>query len=111
MITLYNVPKVPWLAAEDETAIENVICYHEETDELIGFCGNIDDGNGHKCLTDVRIKIGDDEHSYQKILDSFIKVFLVWLSASCRHVMLSIAMMCSCNGRLLVGTLKSGWKI
>ena len=67
-----GVPIVPGLAAEDETAIEKVISYHQETNELLGFCGfKRDNSDEHQCLGDVHIAVGDDDRSYQRIIDAF----------------------------------------
>ena len=63
--------RVPVLTAEDETAIKAVVSYGQEFDELIGFCGaKLADGT-HECLLDKRIVIGDDEHSYDRLVKAF----------------------------------------
>ena len=68
----HSVPKVPWLLAEDETSIEKVATYHQETDELLGFCGRkTDNPKQHKCLADIHIVIGDDETSYDRLKNAF----------------------------------------
>ena len=72
LMEMKGVPKIPWLAAEDETAIEKVISYHQETDELLGFCGlKRDNPDEHQCLGDVHIVVGDDDRSYQRIIGAF----------------------------------------
>ena len=68
----FNLPKTPWLCAEDETGIEEVVTYHQDTDEMIGFCGKrYQVQNDHKCLQNVQLTIGDDNLSYKKIVDAF----------------------------------------
>ena len=68
----FEISKVPWLAAEDETAIEPIIVYHQETDELLGFCGKLTDNpKEHQCLVDFHLYVGDDDDSYNRIVNAF----------------------------------------
>ncbi|XP_072023023.1 uncharacterized protein [Amphiura filiformis] len=64
-----NIPKVPVLLAEDETAITAHIEYVASNDSLIGFCG--ENGDGHTCKEDFSIKVGDGEEGYNNIMKSF----------------------------------------
>ena len=52
----YGTLKVSWLLAEDETSIDKIGTYHQETDELVGLCG-IETGNPkeHICLTEIQV--------------------------------------------------------
>ena len=47
---------VPVLAAEDETAIIGHVTYHQDADELLGFCGV--NGQHHACLDHLLLKLG-----------------------------------------------------
>ena len=72
VLAKYKIPKVPWLAAEDETLVERIVTYHQETDELVGFCGlKSDDPKQHKCFFDVKIVLGDDDNSYERLTNAF----------------------------------------
>ena len=67
-----NIGRVPVLTAEDETAIVKKIEYHQDKNELLGFCGlNTDNPADHECLTNFHIAVGDDEGAYQRLLDAF----------------------------------------
>ena len=67
-----SIPKVPWLTAEDETAIEKNITYLQENDELLGFCGKeTENSKDHVCLSNFHIIIGDDDESYAKMINAF----------------------------------------
>ena len=50
---------VPVLAAEDETAIIGHVTYHQDRDDLLGFCGV--NGQHHACLDHFAVKVGDGE--------------------------------------------------
>ena len=59
---------VPILAAEDETAIIGRVTYHQDTDELFGFCGV----NGqHACLDHFAVVVGDGEEGFTTIVNAF----------------------------------------
>ena len=57
---------VPVLAAEDETAIIGRVTYHQDTDELFGFCGV--NGQQHACLDHFAVVVGDGEEGFTTIV-------------------------------------------
>ena len=60
---------VPVLAAEDETAIIGHATYHQNTDELFGFCGV--NGQQHACLDHFAVVVGDGEEGFTSIVNAF----------------------------------------
>ena len=60
---------VPVLAAEDETAITGHVTYHQDRDELLGFCGV--NGQHHACLDHFAVKVEDGEEGFTNIVDAF----------------------------------------
>ena len=60
---------VPVLAAEDETAIIGHVTYHQDRDELLGFCGV--NGQHHACLDHFAVKVGDGEEGFTNIINAF----------------------------------------
>ena len=60
---------VPVLAAEDETAIIGRVTYHQDTDELFGFCGV--NGQQHACLDHFAVVVGDGEEGFTTIVNAF----------------------------------------
>ena len=64
-----DLPRVPVLIAEDETAVEGKIEYDQAKDAMLGFCGR--QGIDHQCEDNVEIVVGDGEHGYQQIVDAF----------------------------------------
>lgn len=60
---------VPVLAAEDETAIIGHVTYHQDRDELLGFCGV--NGQHHACLYHFAVKIEDGEEGFMNIVNAF----------------------------------------
>ena len=64
-----NIPQIPWLCAEDETGVQKSVTFHQDTDLLIGFCGK--KGENHECLVNIRIAVGDDMNSYDKMVEAF----------------------------------------
>lgn len=60
---------VPFLAAEDETAIIGRVTYHQDTDELFGFCGV--NGEHHACLDHFAVVVGDGEEGFTAIVNAF----------------------------------------
>ena len=60
---------VPVLAAEDETAIIGHVTYHQNTDELFGFCGV--NGQQHACLDHFAVVVGDGEEGFTTIVNAF----------------------------------------
>ncbi|CAC5392049.1 unnamed protein product [Mytilus coruscus] len=65
-----NLQKIPALAAEDETAIVGTVMYHQDRDELLGFCGPKDN---HKCMENNHIKVGNDRDVYDRLVNAFDK--------------------------------------
>ena len=59
---------VPVMTAEDETAVKAEVAYHQETDELLGFCGENKD---HHCLQPAKVIIGDDRDAYSRLTSAF----------------------------------------
>ncbi|CAG2248063.1 unnamed protein product [Mytilus edulis] len=57
-------------AAEDETAIVGTVMYHQDRDELLGFCGPKDN---HKCMENNHIKVGNDRDAYDRLVNAFDK--------------------------------------
>lgn len=64
-----NVPQIPVLVAEDETAIVGEIRYHQDSDILLRFCGV--NGHEHKCLDSFFVQVGADIDGYHKIMNAF----------------------------------------
>ena len=64
-----DIPKVPVILAEDETAITAHIEYNQAQDTLVGFCGEKDDK--HICKEDFNVKVGDGENGYRNITKAF----------------------------------------
>ena len=60
---------VPVLAAEDETAIIGHVTYHQDRDELVGFCGV--NGQHHACLDHFAVKVEDGEEGFRNIVNAF----------------------------------------
>ena len=60
---------VPVLAAEDETAIIGQVTYHQDRDELLGFCGV--NGQHHACLDHFPLKVEDGEKGFTNIVNAF----------------------------------------
>ena len=58
---------VPYLVAEDETAIKPRTSYDERLDCVWRFCGL---GKDHKCSSTHLIHVGNDDHAYGKLLES-----------------------------------------
>ena len=46
-----------------------MICYHQEIDSLIGFCGV--KGEQHQCLDNFVVEIGGGEEGYNRIVQAF----------------------------------------
>ena len=68
----HNVPLVPVLTAEDETAVKSYVTYEQDSDTLVGFCGEAtDDKNSHRCMPNVTVVIGDGEAGYTRICEAF----------------------------------------
>ena len=55
--------------AEDETAIQSIIQWDEASDKLVGFCGF--KSAPHECLSDASLLVGDQDSSYQTLVDAF----------------------------------------
>ena len=64
-----DIPKVPVLIAEDETAIIATVEYMAERDILRGFCGQ--DVANHMCEDNVEIHVGDGQEGYNNIRAAF----------------------------------------
>ncbi|CAC5424209.1 unnamed protein product [Mytilus coruscus] len=64
-----NVPQIPVLVAEDETAIVDENRYHQDFGSLLGFCGV--NGNEHKCLDSFLVQVGAGIDGYNKIMNTF----------------------------------------
>lgn len=60
---------VPLLAAEDETAIIGRVTYHQDTDELFGFCGVNE--KQHTCLDHFAVVVGDGVEGFKTIINAF----------------------------------------
>lgn len=60
---------VPFLAAEDETAIIGRVTYHQDTDELFGFCGV--NGEHRACLDHFAVVVGDGKEGFTAIVNAF----------------------------------------
>ena len=60
---------VPVLAAEDETAIIGHVTYHQNTDELLGFCGV--NGQHHACVDHFTVVVGEGEEGFATIVNAF----------------------------------------
>ena len=68
MMSLSTIP-VPYIKAEDETAIIPRPEYKSDTDEVWGFCGR--KGPDHMCEKSFIVNVGDDDGAYQRLLDAF----------------------------------------
>ena len=60
---------VPYIKAEDETAIIPRPEYRAESDEVWGFCGK--KGDGHICEENFVVSVGDDDHAYERLVEAF----------------------------------------
>ena len=67
--TKKNIPRVPVLLAEDETAIVSSIHYCAERDVLLGFCGTA--GINHQCDDLCVVPVGEGEEGYENIVNAF----------------------------------------
>ena len=68
----HGIAKIPVLTAEDETAIKKVVSYDNKEDKLVSFCGMKTGNDGkHQCLKEISIVLGNDEHTYDLMIDSF----------------------------------------
>ncbi|CAM6090554.1 unnamed protein product [Calypogeia fissa] len=61
---------MPFIIAEDETSIQKMIRWVSTTDTLQGFCGVIV-ADGHKCVHDFALVVGDEEQGYTNIVAAF----------------------------------------
>ena len=61
---------VPYIKAEDETAIIARPEYKADSDEIWGFCGM--KGKDHICKENFVVNVGDDEGAYERLLDAFV---------------------------------------
>ena len=59
---------VPVLVAEDETAIIGHAIYHQDRDELLGFCAV--NGQQHACLDHFAVKVEDGEEGFTNIVNA-----------------------------------------
>ena len=59
---------VPYLIAEDETAIKQCASYDQRLDSVWGFYGADDDN--HKCSNTYLIRIGDGENAYKNLIEA-----------------------------------------
>ena len=64
----HKIPITPVLAAEDEMSIVGTIQYHQDRDELLGFCGPILD---HQCMENNHITVGNDQQAYERLVNAF----------------------------------------
>ena len=97
-----KIGKVPVQLSEDETAIVKRVVYDEKSDQLIGFCGVEEDG--HKCIADFVVDIGDGEAGYHNIVNAFNKYRigsygrLIMINPLCRNLpKVAILVMPTCN--------------
>ena len=60
---------VPVLTAEDKTAIIGHVTYHQDRDELLGFCGV--NGQHHTCLDHFALKVEDGKKGFTNIVNAF----------------------------------------
>ena len=60
---------VPYLFAEDETAIIPCPKYKPDLDEIWGFCGR--KGIDHICEDHFVVKVGDDDNAFERIQNAF----------------------------------------
>ena len=67
-MSLSNIP-VPYIKAEDETAIIPRPEYKSDTDEVWGFCGR--KGPDYICEESFIVSVGDDDGTYQQLLNAF----------------------------------------
>ncbi|KAL3677703.1 hypothetical protein R1sor_020659 [Riccia sorocarpa] len=78
------VGPVPFIIAEDETSVKKMIRWVAQTDSLMGFCGRKEDTegepttvskngrkDGHTCVHDFSVLVGDGEEGYNIIVDTF----------------------------------------
>ena len=68
MMSLSTMP-VPYIKAEDETAIISQPEYKSDTDKVWGFCGR--KGPDHICEESFIVNVGDEDGAYQWLLDAF----------------------------------------
>ena len=72
VMELYKISPVPVLTAEDETAIVSVVQYHQDRDELLGFCGpKTDNPKDHICLENFHIHVGNGPNTFNTIVNAF----------------------------------------
>ena len=64
-----NTTAVPYIKAENETAIIPRPEYKSDTDEVWGFCGK--KGENHVCQESFVVKVGDDNGAYERLLEAF----------------------------------------
>lgn len=64
-----NRSSIPMLAAEDETAIIDLVTYDQATDKLLGFYRLT--GVNHQCLDHFTFKVGDGEEGHNAIISAF----------------------------------------
>lgn len=67
-MSLSSTP-IPYIKAEDETAIIPRPEYKLDADEVWGFCGK--KGPHHICDESFVVKVGDDDGAYQRLLEAF----------------------------------------
>lgn len=67
-MSLSTIP-VPYIKAEDETAIIPQPEYNSDTDKVWGFCGR--KGPDHICKESFIVNVGDDDGAYQQLLNAF----------------------------------------
>ena len=65
----HEIPKVPVLLAEDETAIIGRLDYCAKQDLLLGSCGY--EALDHKCVDNFTIEVGEGEDGYKVIVNAF----------------------------------------
>lgn len=68
MMSISTTP-VPYIKAEDETAIIPRPDYKWDTDEVWGFCGK--KGPRHICEESFVVKVEDDDGAYQRLFEAF----------------------------------------
>ena len=64
-----QIPKVPVLLAEDETAIIGRLDYCAKSDQLLGACGI--NGPDHRCVDSYTVEVGEGEDGYRTIMSAF----------------------------------------
>jgi hypothetical protein len=61
--------QVPYIKAEDETAIIPRPEYKADTDEIWGFCSKKEEG--HVCKDSFVLRVGNDEGAYERLVEAF----------------------------------------